>query len=293
MPPLTLPRFAAFGLQIASAVDLCPYAMRASDAQATPANLVVALGLEGAAHGDDSLDVQWPGFARVHFRGGREMWVEPVAGATPRALAELIAGPAMGAVLAQRGMSVLHASAVAFGGMAVALAGHSGAGKSTQAAMLVAAGGQAFSDDIVPLTWEGDRAMAVAGPTLAKLAALPDAVRAHVLPLGPEAAGEKQLYAWTRPAAPGERAQLAAVVLVEDGGEVALHRLRGQEAVAALLRFAFSLSTSGIRRQAVHLADAARLAAVAPVVRLVRPRTIGGASAAADALIQQVRTAWR
>jgi len=69
----------------------------------------------------------------------------------------LVALPLLGAVLAtllhRRGLVLFHASAVSVNGLAVALLGDKGAGKSTAAAALVAAGHQLISDDIVGLDY--------------------------------------------------------------------------------------------------------------------------------------------
>lgn len=69
----------------------------------------------------------------------------------------LVALPLLGAVLAtllhRRGLMVFHASAVAVNGVAVALLGNKGAGKSTTAGALVAGGHSLIADDIVALDY--------------------------------------------------------------------------------------------------------------------------------------------
>lgn len=60
-------------------------------------------------------------------------------------------GPVLGLLLRLRGVTCLHASAVAFGDYAVALAGPPGAGKSTTAAALGKRGHAVVSDDIVAI----------------------------------------------------------------------------------------------------------------------------------------------
>jgi energy-coupling factor transporter ATP-binding protein EcfA2 len=65
-------------------------------------------------------------------------------------------GPIMGFVLRQRGMTSLHASAVAVNHRAIALVGPPGAGKSTTAAAFAGLGYPVISDDIVPLLDSGN-----------------------------------------------------------------------------------------------------------------------------------------
>ena len=60
-------------------------------------------------------------------------------------------GPVLGFVLRLRGATCLHASAVAIDGVAIALAGVAGAGKSTAAAQFASMGYRILSDDIVTL----------------------------------------------------------------------------------------------------------------------------------------------
>jgi hypothetical protein len=74
--------------------------------------------------------------------------------------ATYLLGPVLGLVLRLRGVPSLHASAVAIGGVAVALVGPAGAGKSTTAAALVARGHALVSDDVLALRARGDGVLA-------------------------------------------------------------------------------------------------------------------------------------
>jgi hypothetical protein len=65
-------------------------------------------------------------------------------------LAQVVtAGSVLATVLMLRGSTVLHAAAVRLDETATVIVGHSGAGKSTVAALLCAAGGRLFSDDVL------------------------------------------------------------------------------------------------------------------------------------------------
>lgn len=67
-------------------------------------------------------------------------------------LESYLVGPGLGIVMRLRGMVCMHSSVVAINGKAVALLGHSTAGKSTTAAGLANAGAKVMADDIAVLT---------------------------------------------------------------------------------------------------------------------------------------------
>lgn len=83
--------------------------------------------------------------------GGGSVECRADPGADRRVVGLLVGGLVVAFLLGLRGEAVLHASAVGFGGSAIALAGDSGAGKSTLAAVLCARGGMLLSDDVVRL----------------------------------------------------------------------------------------------------------------------------------------------
>jgi hypothetical protein len=89
-----------------------------------------------------------PCLARILLRSGREIGVELESGATARDASAFVLGTAFGILLHQRGALVLHSSAVAKDGRAIAICGQSGAGKSTLAAALCREGFDFVTDDI-------------------------------------------------------------------------------------------------------------------------------------------------
>ena len=84
-------------------------------------------------------------------RGGREVWATWPENLTIEDTATYLLGPVLGILLRLRGVTCLHASAVAFGENAVAFVGSEGAGKSTTAAALARRGHAILSDDVVAL----------------------------------------------------------------------------------------------------------------------------------------------
>jgi hypothetical protein len=74
-----------------------------------------------------------------------------------------LAGNVMALLLTLRGLEVLHGSAVAMGGSAVAFVGHSNAGKSTLAGEACAAGASLVADDVLAVEIGDDGAHCVRG----------------------------------------------------------------------------------------------------------------------------------
>jgi hypothetical protein len=99
-------------------------------------------------------------YLRLEFPDGMQCWLDhnhknlwvlwPEASSIEHAVSYLL-GPVLGILLRYRGVTCLHASAVAVGDKAVAFVGAAGAGKSTIAAALARRGFPVLSDDIVPL----------------------------------------------------------------------------------------------------------------------------------------------
>jgi hypothetical protein len=99
-------------------------------------------------------------FLRLDYQDGTQFWIarsrRDVFAAWPdnltvqNALTYLL-GPVFGLLLRLRGVTCLHASAVAFGDWSVVFVGSEGAGKSTTAAAFAKRGYAVLSDDIVAL----------------------------------------------------------------------------------------------------------------------------------------------
>ena len=89
-------------------------------------------------------------------RAGREIWTTWLEPLTLEDTATYLLGPVMGFVLLLRGLVCLHASAIVVDGMAIALVGPAGAGKSTTAAAFAARGFSVLAEDVVTLDDRGD-----------------------------------------------------------------------------------------------------------------------------------------
>lgn len=77
--------------------------------------------------------------------------IEPVEGVDPAIISVLAGGTLLAFVLAMRGATVLHASAVQIGDAALAFVGASGMGKSTMATLMSVDGASLITDDLLRL----------------------------------------------------------------------------------------------------------------------------------------------
>lgn len=114
----------------------------------------------------------------AHFavdREGREVWADWPEGYSIEDAATYLVGPVLGFVLRLRGITPLHASAIALEDQAIALVGVPGAGKSTTAAAFAHLGFAVLSDDVVALQ-DGHNHFLVA-PGYPRVNLWPDSVR--------------------------------------------------------------------------------------------------------------------
>jgi hypothetical protein len=124
------------------------------------------------------------GWLRLRYADGTEFTVDRAgtrvgctwrAGSTLEDTATYLLGPVCGLLLRLRGLTCLHAGAVASGGGAFLLCGPAGAGKSTTTAALAARGHAVLADDVSVLE-EGAEGVTVR-PAYPHLRLWPDSVR--------------------------------------------------------------------------------------------------------------------
>jgi len=182
-----------------------------------------------------------PGVGRFLATGGERLdyWTEP--GADPAAVTAMLQGGVLGALLHQRGDLPLHATTLVSPdrSRALALAGHSGAGKSTTAFALIRRGWRLLSDDLTRVTIEQGEALAWPGRDRVRL--MEDAcvrfgiARALLAPV-PNWPGKffVDVPRWDVPV------PLAALVALDRGdGPFQVERLEGGAAVRAFLEHTY------------------------------------------------------
>jgi hypothetical protein len=107
---------------------------------------------------------------------GREVWADWPDGYALEDAATYLVGPVIGFVLRLKGLTPLHASAIAVEDQAVALVGMPGAGKSTTAAAFAYRGYAVLSDDVVAL--EARENCFLVSPGYPRVNLWPESVRA-------------------------------------------------------------------------------------------------------------------
>lgn len=92
-----------------------------------------------------------PHIARFLVTGGKEIVIDPEPGIDEDSIRVFLLGSAIGALLFQRGLLILHGNAIRIGDRCMVCVGHSGIGKSTLAAGFMQRGYQILADDVVPV----------------------------------------------------------------------------------------------------------------------------------------------
>jgi hypothetical protein len=223
--------------------------------------------------------LHWQSVGTFLVSDGRTIAVDP----DPRADDDLIRLPLLGIVLAvllhQRGLLVLHASAVALGGRAVVFLGEKGQGKSTIAAALYGHGHAFLADDLVALD---DAQGFVVQPGYAQIKLWPEAA---VSSLGDDPATLPVLATGVDhrvrrvvrepPAAP---VPAAAIYVLATGNDLRIERLAPGQVLLQLIahtyvaRFGQQLLSGALGAR--HLQQCTRLSGGLPVYRLERARSL-------------------
>jgi hypothetical protein len=93
--------------------------------------------------------------ARYWIRNGTEILIEPYPNADEESIRVYLLGSAIGALLFQRGLQLIHGNAIEVNGACLVCVGDSGAGKSTLAAAFLQQGYRLLADDVVPVDGNG------------------------------------------------------------------------------------------------------------------------------------------
>lgn len=223
----------------------------------------------------------------VLARQGRELVVE---GDDHEALASLVLGQGLAAILHQRGVLTLHASAAATESGAIAFLGRQGAGKSTTVAAVVGRGGRLITDDVLAVRDLGTSVPSAAGGYPFLKITEPTALALDEDPAGlPPAysAGAK----WKKAFATASVSEpLRVVYVLEPGANLHAQRLPTLDAFRHVARHAFTGAIARSTRTGDRcLQRYAALARAVPVFRLTVPRSLSELPRLADYVVTHAR----
>lgn len=217
------------------------------------------------------------GVARFLALEGREIVVEPAPGASDNDIRVLLLCSPLGAILLQRGLLPLHASAIATPRGAVLFMGASGVGKSTLAAEFRRRGFRPLADDISVVTFdEKGLPWVAAGYPQFKL--WPDSAGGLVedpAALPKMRKGSEKLLCEFRKDFKSEAMPLHGIYLLQTGSNVELtHSVeRGLRRVTHLIEHTYrNKFLTGLQGKADHFKLVAKLAESVKITRVARPR---------------------
>jgi hypothetical protein len=273
-------RYAAFALNIHSEVELPGFPASCGEPDVT-----IRLGSVNRARTAAAIDDEVASPVNVgwfHIVRGREIIVDLLPCADPGELRTLLAGRLMGFLLRQRGYLALHASAVAIDGQGVLFVGDSGSGKSTTAAAFHSRGHDLLADDVaaVRIVKEGVKEGVEVQAACTGLRLREDSrvvMGAAATPAGFQA--EKRHYILQDQPSAGACSVKRIYVLEfgDCGGPSQIHAtaMPGFRSAALLSAHSFlrKRKASHALRQ-INLDRAGAVAAAAPVLRLVRARSL-------------------
>ncbi|BAE50258.1 hypothetical protein [Paramagnetospirillum magneticum] len=224
---------------------------------------------------DGSVLLHIRNLVRILVQDGRRITVEILRRDPEESWRLFLLGSTLAILCHQRGAYPLHAASLRIGGRTLALAGHTGAGKSTLALGLVNRGHQLLSDDLSVLRAGSDGVdLLPAYPRLKLWRKSLEALGVGVEGL-PRVRGSLEKYGLS-PSGPfdPQPSRLDGIVVLKDGPLVRIERMR---AVAAVPDLRSHVQRPGIgqhlRGAAALLAEAGRIAEAVPVYRLERPKT--------------------
>lgn len=234
-----------------------------------------------------------PGCAIIAVARGREIMVQPHPGESDANIRAYLLGSAIGALLHQRGLLPLHASAVLADGAAVAFLGRSGAGKSTLALQLHDRGYPLVGDDICAVA-AGPAGEARVWPGLNRLKlwrASLDAAGLNAKDLEPvHDSMDKFQWPARQMAADGDYRLQAIYLLSEPQDKAgAIEPVQGAAAVKALMDHTFrGQLVAPMGRPARHLHQCLEVLRSTPVFLLRRQWGLGALNADVDRLEQHL-----
>jgi hypothetical protein len=186
--------------------------------------------------------LSWQAVGTFMISDANRIAVDPAPGVDDPLLAFPLLGPVMALALHQRGLLVLHASAIEVDGKSVIFMGDKGAGKSTTAGAMIRAGHRLLTDDVVALDLSGpDRPMILPGFPQLKLAAdAAGAIRLEQAEVRPQVHPQiDKAQHRLRDGFSAEAVPVSRIYVLERSVRAATSPLSGAAALPAIIKFSY------------------------------------------------------
>jgi hypothetical protein len=184
--------------------------------------------------------LHWQGIATLLAKDGTTLIVDPDSDdIEPQLLNLYILSEALGIILYQRGLFLLHASAIKIGRQVVIFAGTPGAGKSTTAAAFARCGYTVLADDMVAMSLDSAGKVMVY-PAFPQIKIWPSAVDGlgyNPSSLPPLFSGSRKRVIQQKENFPSEPFPLAHIFFLEEGANLKITKMAKTEAFFSLARF--------------------------------------------------------
>ena len=240
--------------------------------------------------GVDDFLLEVPNIGRFRVMGENQIIVDPAPGIDEASIRVFLLGSALGALLLQRNLLVLHGNAVEIGNRCVVCVGSSGIGKSTLTAAFMQRGYRVLADDVVPVDETG---FAIPGfPRIklwqdvaeklqistADLTSIRPMLAKYNLPLGSKFCDE-----------PRPISQIC-VLSEHEGDGIVLTPVKGMEKFSLLKANTYRQRfMSGMSLQPNHLRQCGALASKVRIASVQRPRAGFQLDALVDRLLDEMQ----
>lgn len=217
----------------------------------------------------------WGTVADLIVEAGQSITVIPAPNADQDTLALFVAGAGLGVLLHQRGLLVLHASAVRAGDQIIGFVGAKGWGKSTTAMAMHCAGYQLVSDEHLVIAWSDQgNPLALPGTSPVKLWADALVSMGGAAEASPRVRSGLNKYYSSDPLPPTEQCPLQQIFLLDVGEKLAVEALSAPGAFFGVVPHLYvqRFGTPFLRSAGPELVfkQLAHLVRSVPVYRLVR-----------------------
>ena len=241
---------------------------------------------------DSELFRLYPNISSFLIRQGREIIVDPNAGVNENIIRPYLLGNIFGSLLHQRGLLVLHGSAVMMNGKAVVILGPSGSGKSTAAASLISKGYSLVADDVIAINGDINGFLFVY-PSFPQLKLFSDVAVSlgydpKILPYDhPE---ESKLVVRFTSEFSSDPIPLARIYILKKGDPTNIIRLGQMESMIKLVQNSYAVKSLNARANlSSHFSQCTKVAKYVPICRFIRPFDIDSLPDFANALENDVR----